>query len=278
MITRSARKNCIGIDPRGPGGALSFSIGRCAAGRWSCSGHRCVVILERAGSESRGARVRGLTMKLRDRGIPQGQMRRDSTAAGPAGGPAGDPRARSHGGGRESIESFVVVFLAFLVWSLEAEGFVIPTGSMAPTLMGRHKEVPCPECGYEYTVNADREAEPDRERPRHGPADRLGHVRELPVRGAVDRCAELLRGPDLRHEGGRVAPLPGGAPAASGCGGGTWRSSSCRRSPRSATSSGWWGCPTRSCASEGGTSGSGRGATDRSSGRSGRSTISRRCR
>ena len=29
---------------------------------------------------------------------------------------------------RESIESFVVVFLAFLVWSFEAEGFVIPTG------------------------------------------------------------------------------------------------------------------------------------------------------
>src|SRR5271157_900476 len=40
---------------------------------------------------------------------------------------------------RESIESFVVVFVAFLDFSLEAEGFVIPTGSMAPTLMGRHK-------------------------------------------------------------------------------------------------------------------------------------------
>src|SRR5262249_54552717 len=35
-------------------------------------------------------------------------------------------------------------------------------GSMAPTLMGRHKEVACPECGHVYTVNADREAEPDR--------------------------------------------------------------------------------------------------------------------
>src|SRR5271165_1682234 len=61
---------------------------------------------------------------------------------------------------RESIESFVVVFVAFLVFSLEAEGFVIPTGSMAPTLMGRHKEIVCPECGYVYTVNADREVEP----------------------------------------------------------------------------------------------------------------------
>jgi signal peptidase I len=61
--------------------------------------------------------------------------------------------------GRESIESFVVVFLAFLVWSLEAEGFVVPTGSMAPTLMGRHKEIVCPQCTYQYAVNADREVE-----------------------------------------------------------------------------------------------------------------------
>ncbi len=60
---------------------------------------------------------------------------------------------------RESIESFVVVFVAFLVFSLEAEGFVIPTGSMAPTLMGRHKEIVCPECGYVYTVNADCEVD-----------------------------------------------------------------------------------------------------------------------
>src|SRR5262245_33455805 len=56
---------------------------------------------------------------------------------------------------RESIESFVVFFVAFLIWSLQAEGFVIPTGSMATTLMGRHKEIVCPECGYLYTVNAD---------------------------------------------------------------------------------------------------------------------------
>jgi len=66
-------------------------------------------------------------------------------------------RARSR---RESIESFIVVILAFLVWSFEAEGFVIPTGSMAPTLMGRHKEITCPECGWIYWVNADSEVEP----------------------------------------------------------------------------------------------------------------------
>ncbi len=66
------------------------------------------------------------------------------------------PKSQS---GRESIESFVVVFVAFLVWSLEAEGFVIPTGSMATTLMGRHKEIACPQCTHVYTVNADREVD-----------------------------------------------------------------------------------------------------------------------
>ena len=54
-----------------------------------------------------------------------------------------------------------MVFVAFLVFSLEAEGFVIPTGSMAPTLMGRHKEIVCPECGDVYTVNADCEVDSD---------------------------------------------------------------------------------------------------------------------
>lgn len=69
------------------------------------------------------------------------------------------PPQRKSRSGRESVESFVVVFIGFLVWSIEAEGFVIPTGSMAPTLMGRHKVVTCPQCDYIYTVNADREIE-----------------------------------------------------------------------------------------------------------------------
>ena len=97
----------------------------------------------------------------RDRARPESQRGAPTAAAGS--GP-GESKVQKPKSGRESIESFVVVFLAFLVWSLEAEGFVIPTGSMAPTLMGRHKEITCPECGYVYTVNADREvnaARPD---------------------------------------------------------------------------------------------------------------------
>jgi signal peptidase I len=76
-----------------------------------------------------------------------------------AGTKAPNPRNGKSRSGRESIESFVIVFVSFLIWSLEAEGFVIPTGSMAPTLMGRHKEIVCPQCGHTFKVNADREVE-----------------------------------------------------------------------------------------------------------------------
>ncbi len=44
--------------------------------------------------------------------------------------------------------------LRFLFRTFLAEAFVIPTGSMAPTLMGRHKDVVCPQCGYTYRVGA----------------------------------------------------------------------------------------------------------------------------
>ena len=43
---------------------------------------------------------------------------------------------------RDICESLVIaLFLAFLFKTFEAEAFVIPTGSMAPTLKGRHKDV-----------------------------------------------------------------------------------------------------------------------------------------
>jgi signal peptidase I len=60
--------------------------------------------------------------------------------------------------GRETIESIVVAFtLALLFRAFEAEAFVIPTGSMAPTLMGRHKDLDCPACGATFRVGASQE-------------------------------------------------------------------------------------------------------------------------
>lgn len=63
---------------------------------------------------------------------------------------------------RETIESIVIAFiLAFLFRTFEAEAFVIPTGSMAPTLMGRHKDLLCPKCGSPYQVSASEEVTQD---------------------------------------------------------------------------------------------------------------------
>ncbi|HTN75581.1 MAG TPA: S26 family signal peptidase, partial [Pirellulaceae bacterium] len=59
---------------------------------------------------------------------------------------------------RETIESIVIaIILAFLFRTFEAEAFVIPTGSMAPTLQGRHKDVECPQCAYRYRTGASDE-------------------------------------------------------------------------------------------------------------------------
>ena len=61
---------------------------------------------------------------------------------------------------RETVEAIVVaLILALVVRGFEAQAFVIPTGSMAPTLMGRHKELSCPQCGFVYSVNASQEVE-----------------------------------------------------------------------------------------------------------------------
>ncbi len=55
---------------------------------------------------------------------------------------------------RELFESIsIALILAFLFRTFLAEMFVIPTGSMAPTLMGQHKDVFCPECGAEFQVS-----------------------------------------------------------------------------------------------------------------------------
>lgn len=59
---------------------------------------------------------------------------------------------------RDTVESILFAFiLAFLFRTFEAEAFVIPTGSMAPTLYGRHKETTCSQCGFRVTVGASDE-------------------------------------------------------------------------------------------------------------------------
>ncbi len=52
---------------------------------------------------------------------------------------------------RETVESIAVAFmLAFIFKTFLVEAFVIPTGSMAPTLMGQHYDIACPQCKHQY--------------------------------------------------------------------------------------------------------------------------------
>lgn len=81
--------------------------------------------------------------------------------------PAGQAKSRmfSQAAIRETVESVVIAFvLAFLFRTFEAEAFVIPTGSMAPTLMGRHKDYECPVCGHWYQISASEEIDQETNR------------------------------------------------------------------------------------------------------------------
>ncbi len=68
----------------------------------------------------------------------------------PAGGKAAPPKDNI----KETIESILVAFiLAFVFRVFVVEAFVIPSGSMAPTLLGAHMRLRCQDCGYDFTVN-----------------------------------------------------------------------------------------------------------------------------
>jgi signal peptidase I len=78
------------------------------------------------------------------------------TAIAPKGPRPGDMKD----GTREVIETIVfVVVLVLLLKTFLAEAFVIPTGSMATTLLGYQQELVCDMCGYRFLVNASSEAE-----------------------------------------------------------------------------------------------------------------------
>lgn len=70
----------------------------------------------------------------------------------------GEKEKKKKGFFREHVESILIaVALAFLLRIFVVEAFKIPTGSMAPTLLGQHKYVKCPNCKWkfetDYSVN-----------------------------------------------------------------------------------------------------------------------------
>ena len=61
-------------------------------------------------------------------------------------------------GVRETIESVIVaIVLALMFRAYEAEAFIIPTGSMAPSLQGQHMDLECDNCKLRYRAGASRE-------------------------------------------------------------------------------------------------------------------------
>ena len=61
------------------------------------------------------------------------------------------PRKKPRGSLRGFIDTLVVLYVAVILFrTFEVEGYIISTGSMAPDLLGFHKRVVCPACGYEF--------------------------------------------------------------------------------------------------------------------------------
>ena len=103
----------------------------------------------------------------------------------------------------ETLQSLIVAFaLAMSVRSFVTEGFVIPTGSMAPTLMGAHVRLTSPATGYTFPADAGMIVEgispPNLARPILDPMLSLNQ----PIKSATN--AELAR---ERRMGDRVLVL-----------------------------------------------------------------------
>jgi len=57
---------------------------------------------------------------------------------------------------RQTVELMVLLSICvLLVRTFSAEAYVVPTGSMAPTLLGLHRELTCPNCRFMFVVGID---------------------------------------------------------------------------------------------------------------------------
>ena len=107
---------------------------------------------------------------------------------------------------KETISSLTIAFaLAFVFRGFVIEGFVIPTGSMAPTLLGAHMRLQSPQTGYDWAV---------------GPWNYASDQRTpMPIQGTLDQpiaATDPMSGLRIGQSGGLDAkigtqvPLRGG--------------------------------------------------------------------
>ena len=101
---------------------------------------------------------------------------------------------------REAVESiWIAIVLAFVLRAFILEAFVIPTGSMAPRLMGQHWQFDCPACGTHYDCGINT-------RPSEPPPDLAGKVSGEP--GVCPNCNYVHHfGSEWAFSGDRVLVL-----------------------------------------------------------------------
>jgi signal peptidase I len=72
---------------------------------------------------------------------------------------AGTPSARIGGAFgvlRPAVEFLVILLLGiFFVRTFAAEAYIVPTGSMAPVLLGQHYDYDCPSCHFRFALGID---------------------------------------------------------------------------------------------------------------------------
>jgi signal peptidase I len=62
---------------------------------------------------------------------------------------------------RQTVEALVLLTVCvLLVRTFSAEAYVVPTGSMAPTLLGLHRELTCPNCRFLFVVGVEDDGQP----------------------------------------------------------------------------------------------------------------------
>ena len=65
-------------------------------------------------------------------------------------------RLHPEAGRRQTVEFLILLGIGILLLrTFAAEAYVVPTGSMAPTLLGFHKELTCPNCKFPFVVGMD---------------------------------------------------------------------------------------------------------------------------
>lgn len=90
----------------------------------------------------------------------------DSVADSESGSTDAKSVRREHISLRSLCDIAICLIVAIILFrTFQVEGYMISTGSMAPCLLGFHRQVVCPSCQYEFTIGAafDDSVEPDTE-------------------------------------------------------------------------------------------------------------------